>query len=349
MKIVYIHSTEPRNAYRVHVRCNSIMQTINRVPQFSATNLSLEEFIRRTPAAEAVCQDADLLVIHRYLYEPVIQALYYWKARDKKVIVDIDQGLNSLLLDHPDYHFWTKVSATAGSRQEISTLAQLQLGLRLVDAITVPTARLAKDFSPYGRTLVIPDALNTDEYLTPHIERPGVICLGLGGDEFYLPSLEACGLLKALEGVCSQRPQVRLLLAGTGRHSLNILPSITADRKNFIPQVSFAEWVGLLSTVDIGLAPIYGEYEQYWSNIRILEYMSMKIPWVASDLSPYRDMASYGWLVGNTAEAWERVLLEMVDHVEAYRAEVTGEPFYRALGLDMHENVRVYLDAYQSI
>lgn len=349
MKIVYIHSTAPKDSYRVHLRCENMAWAINRIPNYQAETLGLDSFLLHTPDADAACADADILVIHRYLCGPILQAIYHWKARDKKIFVDIDQDLFHLPPGHLDYPFWMEASPAAGFQEEIPCIEQLKLGLRLVDAVTVPSARLAKEYRAYARTIIIPDALNTDEYLTPRKAQPAEIWLGIGGDEVYLAGLENSGLLPALESVSRQRPQVHILLSGVEEPPEGLLPSVPAGRKKIVTGISFTDWVQLLSTIHIGLAPIDSPYEQCWSSVRILEYMSMKIPWVASDLSPYLSLGKYGWLVKNSPDSWEKVLLEMVDHLDAYQAEASGNAFLQVLSLDIHENIRSFLSAYQSV
>jgi hypothetical protein len=77
--------------------------------------------------------------------------------------------------------------------------------------------------------------------------------------------------------------------------------------------------------------------------------MVMKIPWIGSDLPLHRDLARFGWMVQNTPAAWERALLEVVDHLEVYRSEATGESFLYALGQDVNENISKVLAAYATI
>lgn len=340
MRIVYIHSANPQEAYRVHLRCINQARAINRLPLHHADLVSFDDFLSGAPQAEKACQSAEILVLHRHLTPPVVQALYHWKARDKKIIVDMDLSLDALEAEPED-----------GARPlTLVSPEQYRLSLRLADLITVPTACLAHEYQPFAQTCLIPDALNTDEYLTPRKEQlNGQIWLGMGGDETNVDSLKKCGLLTALERVCSLRPQVGVALTGVNSPPPDFLAAIPKDRKKIIPAVSFEEWIKLLSGLDIGLAPIFSLQETCWSSIRVLEYMALKIPWVASDHAPYQAVKRYGWITGNTAEAWEYILLELIDHLLVYRAEASGESFIVALGQDVNENIVTTINAYQSV
>ena len=73
----------------------------------------------------------------------------------------------------------------------------------------------------------------------------------------------------------------------------------------------------------------------------------MKVPWVASAGPAYGDLRPYGWLVENKAAAWERVLLDMVDHIDDYKAQAGRDPYLHALsmGIDDHVDEMVQLFA----
>lgn len=350
MRIVFIHSTYPAEAHRIHLRCVNLSRAINRLPQHHADLLTFNEFIQNTPAAEKACQAADVIVLHRHLYPAVVNSVYYWKARDKKIIIDVDISIETLMAE-PESFAHLHNSLPVNKQPRIDKLEQFRLSLRLADAITVPTARLAHEYQTYAQTMIIPDAINTDEYLTPRVPDPSSrIWLGLGGEEINPCSLVSTGLHTALQHVCALRPQVGVLMAGVNKMAeVELLPDLAEDRKKIIPEVSFEQWIRLLAGVDIGLAPICPRQENHWSSIRVLEYMAMKIPWVASDNAPYQSVKRYGWITGNTVEAWEYILLELIDHLPVYRAEASGESFIVALGQDVNENIATTIHAYQSV
>ncbi len=106
MIVTYIHSNHPEDAPRVQIRCRNFADAINRIGWHHANLLDLDSFAQNTPEAQKICADSDLLVIHRYLYGPILEAIEFWKARDKKVVVDFDQAINYLTPDIPFYSFW---------------------------------------------------------------------------------------------------------------------------------------------------------------------------------------------------------------------------------------------------
>ena len=82
---------------------------------------------------------------------------------------------------------------------------------------------------------------------------------------------------------------------------------IHPSQKTVFSQTAYEEWVQILPKLDIGLAPLDGSYDLRRGWINVLEYMALKIPWLASDQMPYRTLSQYGHLVQNSSSMWESV------------------------------------------
>jgi hypothetical protein len=70
---------------------------------------------------------------------------------------------------------------------------------------------------------------------------------------------------------------------------------------------------------------------------------------VASDSPAYDELRPYGWLVKNTPGAWERLLLDMVDHIEDYKAEAATGPYLFGISQAIDANVDKILATYAAI
>ena len=138
------------------------------------------------------------------------------------------------------------------------------------------------------------------------------------------------------------------MIAGADARIEKLLP---IPKKQILrqPWVPYQHWGRTLAQYDIGLAPLFGAYDERRSWIKVLEYMVMKIPWVASDGPPYQELRPFGWLVPNTPQAWERVLLDIVDHFDEYKREAAGEPYLYSLSKNVDENVDHILAVYSEI
>jgi hypothetical protein len=354
--VTYVYSDCSEDQFRVQLRCRNFADAINRVGWHTANVLDLNSFIQNTPEAQKLCAGSDLIVVHRYLYGPVLRAVQYWKARDKKVVVDFDQAINYLTPEFPSYPFWIEgvpleECATGNKKHEGNIdpipLEQFKWGLGLVDAAIVPSSRLADDWAKYTNVFELPDYLNTDQYPALNQDHESETWIGLcNNTKSY--NLDSSGLLRALENICREHPQVKLVLgdmelARTGK--LDIPPAQVI----LSPSSSFEEWSNILPKLDIGLMPLWGDYDLRSSWINLLEFMVSKIPWIASDLVPLRPLSLYGKLVQNSSSNWEAAILNALDQLGVYKKKAAGEPFLFALSQDVNGNIDKVLKLYTAI
>jgi hypothetical protein len=351
--ITYIYSNCLEDQIRIQLRCRNLVDAINRTGVHQANLLDINSFAQNTPDAQKMCAESDILIIYRYLYGPILNALQYWKARDKKVIVDFDQAINYLSDDKPGYSFWFEgvpLRDNSSKNKKIIDpipLEQFKWGLGMVDAVIVSSDRLVSDWSQFANVHEIPDYINMSQYPVSNQSHENEIWIGLGNSVNY-DSFKKSGLLSAMKNVCKERPQVRLVLCnlekGLGME-LNINP---AQMKIYSPRF-FEEWVSILLKLDIGLVPILGNYDLRLSSGSLLELMISKIPLIASEQLPFYELSRYGQRVQNTADAWENAILSTVDQLDLYQKKAAKEPFLFAISQDVRANIDKVLKIYTSI
>jgi hypothetical protein len=354
---VFVHSNLPADKFRVHLRVRNTAEAIQRTGLHQARLLDLDLFMENTAEAVSICQEADVIVIHRYLYGMVLEKVQYWKAREKKIIVDFDQPLDLLTPDMPEYEFWMQANglpepAAAGVYAEVNLpptpADQFRWGLRLVDAACVPSARLADDWSENIRTYRIPDYINTDQYLViPHQESQtvnvGVDCSGLSAD-----MMDDIGIVNALAEVCKVYDNLHIYFMN-GTPDIGAQITLRVEQYTLCEDLPVEEWPSFLSKMDIGLMPVVGGYALRSSWLRALEFMALKIPWLASDLPPYREVGRFGLLVPHGERYWKTATFEVLSKLDHYRKEAAGEPFLFALSQDIQENVGKILSVYMDV
>jgi len=356
MRIVYVYADNPHEWNCSEWRCAVPARAINRTSRHSAALLSMADFAQNTTRAKEVCQPADVIVVERNLVGPVLSAIQHWKARDKVVIADFDDAYDLMPSSNPSYPYWsqginTKVSPngqTTLTKIDPSPLTQFKWGLRLVHGATVPSKRLASDWQAYTQVHHLPNYIDLEKYQNvKHEEHEGVI-IGWGGSLSHFQSFVGSGVLTALRRVCKARPQVKVLIAGNDLRILERL-SIPDSQKIHHPWVPYEKWSSVLAKFDIGIAPLHGPYDERRSWIKVLEYLVMKIPWVASEGPPYEELRPYGWLVNNDPHAWERVLLDLVDHLPDYKAEAARDGYLFGISQSIDGNVEKIIEIYSKI
>lgn len=356
MIVTYIHSNYPEDSSQVQLRCRNFADAINRIGWHSANLLDLDAFAQNTAHAQKVCAGSDLLILHRYLCGSAIRSIEYWKARDKKVIVDVDCALDHLTPDIASHSFWFEggplckgVSdiAVRENKSEPVPLEQFKWGLGLVDAAIVSSTRLAMDWSPFTTVYEIPDYLNIDQYPACKQIHETEIWLGLAGNT-RISTIISSGLSAALECVCQKHPQVKLAMSGVGNDLGNVL-NIPAAQLVTYPRGRFEEWSNLLLKLDIGLLPIHGEYDLRSGRMDLLEFMISKTSWIASNQPSFREFSRYGRLVPNSSKSWEGAILKAIDNIDILRKRAAGEPFLFALSQDVNENIDKVLRLFTDI
>lgn len=348
MNITYVYSDCVQDRIRIQFRCKNLAEAINRTGIHHANLLNINAFARNTLAAQKICAASDLIVIYRYLYDGILTSLQYWKARDKKIIVDFDQAINDLPKSAPEYSFWFEGTPLAGCGGEgkiinPAPLEQFKWGLGMVHAATVPSVRLADDWSHCVNVSVIPDYINIYQYPVLHPTHEDEVWVGLGHDA-QSESFHKSGLGSALEKVCQERSQVRLVLPDYG-FDLKINPK---QLTGYAPRF-FEEWAGILLKLDIGLIPMRGSFDQRLGSGSLLEFMVAKVPWIASEPSMFYEFSQYGQFVSNSAADWETAILHTVDQIDTCQKKAAREAFLFAISQDVSVNIDKVIKVYASI
>jgi glycosyltransferase involved in cell wall biosynthesis len=356
MNIVYVYADNPQEWNCSEWRCAVPARAFNRTHRHRAALVSIAEFASNSNLSQQACEAAEVIVVQRNLIEGVLPAIQHWKAHDKVVVADFDDAYNLMQPSNPAYLFWTQGMVReikpdgeiACSRLDPPPLTQFKWGLRLVHAATVPSTRLASDWQAYAEMHYLPNYIDLEKYQNVSPEPHDGVVIGWGGSTTHLESFTGSGVLEALKHVCQMRPQVKVIIGGGDTRLLKQL-TIPDEQKIHQPWISYSEWAHTLAKYDIGLAPLHGPYDERRSWIKALEYMVMKIPWVASEGAPYQELRPYGWLVKNSVSAWEHVLLDMVDHLDDYKSLALREPFLFGISQSIDENIEKMLSVYKSI
>ena len=355
MKIAYVFADSPGEWNSSEWRCAIPARAINRHRRHTAQLLDIQSFSQNTSEAQEICSCSDVIIIQRDLFGPVLTAIQRWKARDKTVIVDFDDAYDLMPSTVQNSQFWIKGllpspksnPSKEGALLDPPPLTQFKWGLRLAHAATVPSNQLAEDWAGYAKIYLLPNFIELERYLTVTSQSHSGVIIGWGGSFSHLQSFHEFGLVIALRKVCRARPRVKILICGDRRVFDDL--ALPASQSIFQPWVKAADWPLVLANFDIGLAPLSGPYDDRRSWIKLLEYMVMKIPWVASDSPAYHPFRSLGWLNRNNAATWERVLLDMVDHIQAHSREAQDEPYLFGISQGIDENIEKVLSTYTSI
>ncbi len=333
-------------------RCVGPARAINRTGRHSAALLSQSEFLEPTVESLKILEQSDILVIHRGLWGRTHAKIHHWQAHGKTVIGDFEDAYQLLSSGALKQIYCEENNLEPAQLREDKKqpplLTQFKWGLQLVNGATVPSMRLADEWQAYNRVEVVPDYIDLERYQDKVPQDHSGVIMGWCGRIAQMDSLEKSGLQAALQQVCLQRPQVKVMICVDLPDEVGDL-GIPPEQLILKQRSVISNWPEPLTLMDIGLIPSGGIYDQRGGAGTVLEYLVMKIPWIASIGHVLHEQRLYGWQVENLPEAWQHILLEMVDHIDDYRMEASLTPFLYGLAQSLDENIFKTIETYAKI
>jgi len=278
-------------------------------------------------------------MVERNYFGDTLTVMQYWKSRNKAIGAIFDDAYDIMHPQNISYGFWThgEMKYKKGPDEPELTgymkpkpIEQFKWGLQMVKGVQVPSENLAKDWSKYNNTYFVHNFLDIDKYmdvapLYPHPKEE--IWIGWCGSMSHYASFNDSGVVQGLRRIARKYPQVKILISGDQR--VFELLDVKEGQKIFQPFVPKEQWTPLLKTLDIGLCPLAGEYDKRRSWIKALEWMALKVPWIATKYPTYNEFHDFGIMTENGYKNWEDSLTQMIEEYPKWKdiAETTGYEF----------------------
>ena len=229
----------------------------------------------------------DALVLYRFapaspLFLDLLVAL---KARGCRIIADIDDDLWS-------HEAQPTLGKQAWPRERLVWLNRV---LRLVDQITVSTPELQRLLTVMFPGRPVKLLANTLPYsrIPPNAPRDAAAPLRLGWTGAPWTRPHDLELLRPLAAWLLTQPGIRVVHVGHSpeRVSLAQILGLPEGRVETYPVAPHSDYLNCLH-FDVGLAPLAPTlFNAYKSDLKLLEYSSVGIPWLASAALPYSALA----------------------------------------------------------
>ena len=288
------------------------------------------------------------------LDDACLRAIQYWQGLGKPVCIDLDDSYPMLPVSNPAYEFWQE--------QHRDSLRTLVDGITMSNGLIAPNKNLLVDFNSLTgcRGYYIQNYAERswwenlpDKYDLRHEKNisDDKIIIGWGGSISHYDSFHGSGVFKALERLCRIYPQVTMMICGNDSRLYDQL-SIPKSQKLQQPGVPPSEWPKIVKMFDIGIAPLFWDYDQRRSWIKGIEYLMAGVPWIGTDggeNGTYSDLRGSGELIHNGEMNWFNALEKMVKELDQYRvvSESRIELAQKRFIADYNTNVLV--DTYKQI
>ena len=302
-RFCFLYADDPDIAYNSSFwRCE--------VPAVFLANAGHQASLIPTMQVESVGDEWDVYIIEHQLFGPILAKALRWKAAGRRVWVTLDDNYWLIPKSIRSYRTWREATDQQGRPLGFDPLKDLERGLAQIDGAITPSRKLTdyvggkmgEESSKSGRVRTI-ENYYPDFWLTFPDSRPE-FDLGWSFNATHKASLACSGLKKALT-----RSGRTFFLNTSDHHLLDDCKHLYAS---YQPWVSQDSYLSVARRFRIGLAPYYGEYDAYRSNVKVLTYALAGRPWVASN-SPAVQNAVGGVLVENTVKGW----LQGIEAVEA--------------------------------
>jgi hypothetical protein len=249
--------------------------------------------------AEALL-NVDAVHIHRIASPEIQRIATGLREVGVGIVWDNDDDVTAVPKTNPLY-------AKHGGFRSRERLGELRAMMRLADVVTTPSEVLAEQYRGLGAT----DVRVLENFMPPEFDRvrrskhDGIGIAYLAGLEHQVDYQEL-GLRETLGRLLDAHPDLHVMSIGLGL-------GLVAERYEHIPLVAFLDLAKTLARCDIGIAPLVDiPWNRARSNVKLKEYASAELAWLASPVGPYAQMGEEqgGRLVPD--DGWHDALEQLV-------------------------------------
>ena len=287
-----------------------------------------------SPAIQDWVMPADIVIVQRnVIIDGVLDAMRYFQGMGKPCAVDLDDAYHMLPWSNPAHRFWIENTAHLAE----PPIDILEKALALSDGLIAPNRLLLSDWQHATRGYYVPNYargqwwmdLPTRAELKAKLDLGDRIVIGWGGSVSHYDSWWGSGLREAATRISAKHPRVTWLICGNDPRVYQMLP-VPSDQKRLQPGVLPQEWPKIVQSFDVGVAPLFGPYDQRRSWIKGLEYGLAGVPWIGTIGEPYRDLNGLGYQIGGGIDEWCRALDHVLSNLESEQARAVERiPHFR--------------------
>jgi glycosyltransferase involved in cell wall biosynthesis len=351
MNILYVVVDGPEEWNSAEWRCAIPARAISKLPEHEARLIEIDDWTNSNIGREA-SDWADVIVVQRLLFGRALSFAFEQKlSAGKIVILDVDDAYHLVESGTPAYNFWREGNGKLKTGEEVkyNTLPWKSLFAagKIASAVSTPSEKLLEYWRPYVDTSVyIPNYLDLGLYNPePNNNRRPIV--GWGGSAQHLRGLEDTQTIKAISRLVKTRKDVMVMVVWNFNFFTELAKEIgSTNNLIFQSKVPFDQWPKIMNRFDVGLAPLSGPYDACKSEIKVLEYMAMFVPWVASSGYVYDGLSHFGITVKNTAREWLDAIIYQLDSPDKSKMSF-GYEYAKTRGIEA--NINKIIDIYKEI
>lgn len=282
---------------------------------------------------QELAEQADVYVLQGIVDMDGIATLYeQQQEHGKKIIVDCDDWM-----EVPDDNPHKK-------EHEVSNAIEIiKKTMEIADLVTTTNENLSKELREINPNVrVIPNFIDLDRFGGERFEENNRLKIGWMGSMTHYKDLEL--VAPAIKEILDKYP-VDFVMMGDPRLK-NLFPDHNVECQLGVPFEYYPQKLRSLR-IDIGICPLVDTvFNRAKSNIKAMEFGSLKIPVVASKVSPYQDLEGVIPLVN--PEEWFKAI-ELLILSREYRKDVARSLSNWTIKHALHNNYNKWQNAIDSL
>jgi len=253
------------------------------------------------PITPQELHEVDAVFLHRIATPEIQRVVRGAREAGVGIVWDNDDNVAAVPRSNPLY-------AKYGGFKSREMLAGVTQMVRLADVSTTPSAVLAEQYRELGGAdvRIVENYVPTEWAPVRPQKHQGTVVVWLAALEHQVDHQEL-GMRETLARLLDAHPDLRVVSLGLGL-------GLEGERYENHKLIPFMDLARVLSRADIGIAPLVDiPWNRARSNVKLKEYASAGIPWLASPVGPYAGMGEQqgGRLVedGDWYAAIERLIV----------------------------------------
>lgn len=218
--------------------------------------------------------DADVMVFQRTTHEHLAKAIEWMVSQGKKIIVDVDDDLETI---HPRNPAWTSLHPRYGG---MHSWHHLRKACQVATLVTCSTDTLVHRYASHGRGVVIPNCVPRSYLDVEHVDSD---VIGWAASLHSHPD-DADVARTSVSRLVTEGASFWIAGNPTGMGKAFLLPRDPEGAGI----IDLPDWPTQVTRLGIGIAPLAPtRFNESKSWLKPLEYSALGVPWVASPGKEY--------------------------------------------------------------
>lgn len=257
-------------------------------------------------------ENMDIVIIQRDALSKssVYSLVELCKINNIKLIYELDDDLINIDKSHPNYEEFFK-------KKDV-----FEYLIRNSDVVTVSTLNLKKKLLALNSNIkIIKNTLNDMLNLKNNATKSDVIKIGYMGTLSHKNDIKLIenAIINVKKYFSKKGKKIIFEIIGVSDEKLNYANSINVPFK-YSKYPYFIRWLKQIVDWDVAIAPLeYTQFNQSKSEIKYLEYSSLGIPGVYSNMGAYSQIIKNnetGILVNNSTKEWQSALINLIENID---------------------------------